>query len=312
MRFDSVKIKKYGLKALWSLFRMIIIAGICFVILYPLFTKIMFGVMDVADVYDGTIKYIPKHFTTDHLREAMKILEFPGSLYNTLIIVSLVSLIHVASGTLVAYGFARYQFRGQNFLFALLLFAMVIPPDLLMIPYYLMFRNFDFWGLGSLLFGEGLQLTDTVWPLALLGMTCTGLKNGLYVFIMRQHFRGIPRELEEAAYVDGAGVLRTLVSIILPSATSMLVTVFLFSFVWQWLDATFTPVLCANMSILPSTLSSLSNPLIFLNDSGGNAWLTASLVKNAGVILAIFPLLLLYLIMQKFFVQSVERSGIVG
>ena len=295
----QVRMKKIGMRIVWALFRLIFIGGVCFVILYPLFTKIMSGLMDVSDVYDSTIRYLPKHYTLEHVKTAMTLLKYPGSLYHTVLLVAAVSLVHVLACTLVAYGFARYQFPGRNLLFGLVLFALVIPPDVLMVPYYLMFRG---WG-----------ITDTLWPQVLLGMTCTGLKNGIYVFIMRQHFTGVPKELEEAAYVDGAGSLKTLFRVILPGAVGMMVTVFLFSFVWQWLDATYTPILCANMDIVPVTVGSLSNPLAGMaGSSDSSMMLTASLVKNAGIILVISPLLVLYLVAQKFFVQSVERSGLVG
>ena len=312
-RDRKILYKKIGMKVVWTLFRLIFIGGICFVILYPLFTKIMSGLMDVSDVYDSTIRYLPKNYTLDNVKTAMNLLEYPTALYNTIGVVMLISLVHVLACTLVAYGFARYSFPGRNLLFMLVLFALVIPPDVLMVPYYLMFRNFGLGGLIPLLFGKNLMLTDTVWPQLLLGMTCTGLKNGIYVFIMRQHFMGVPKELEEAAYVDGAGALKTLFRVILPGAVGMMVTVFLFSFVWQWLDATYTPVLCANMSIVPTTVGNLSNPLVGMQATADSSMmLSASLVKNAGIILVIAPLLFLYLVAQKFFVQSVERSGLVG
>ena len=156
------------------------------------------------------------------------------------------------------------------------------------------------------------MLLDTYWPFILLGMTCTGLKNGLYIFIMRQYFRGVPKELEEAAYVDGAGPLKTLIRIILPGAVSMMVTVFLFSFVWQWLDEIYTPVLCGNMNVIPSTFGNLLNPFTNLTSAGDTMVLTGALLQDAGIVLVIFPLVLLYIAAQKFFVQSMERSGLVG
>lgn len=305
--------KKIGMKMMWTLFRLVFIGGICFVILYPLFTKVMSGLMDVSDVYDSTIRYLPKNYTLDNVKTAMGLLEYPTALYSTVGMVTLISLVQVLSCTLVAYGFARYSFPARNLLFMLVLFALVIPPDVLMVPYYLIFRSFNLGGLIPLIFGKGFMLTDTMWPQLLLGVTCTGLKNGIYVFIMRQHFMGVPKELEEAAYVDGAGALKTLFRVILPGAVGMMVTVFLFSFVWQWLDATYTPVLCANMSIVPTTVGNLSNPLVGMQGtSDSSQMLTASLVKNAGIILVIAPLLVLYLVAQKFFIQSVERSGLVG
>ena len=93
----------------------------------------------------------------------------------------------------------------------------------------------------------------------------------------------------------------------------MMVTVFLFSFVWQWLDATYTPVFCSNSELVPVLIGTLESPLNHISLSGtGSQLMTASLVRNAGIVLAIFPLVILYAFVQKYFVQSVERSGLVG
>ena len=105
---------------------------------------------------------------------------------------------------------------------------MVVPPDLMLMPLYLIF--------------QGLHMIDTPLPFVLMGLTCTGLKNGLYVFLLRQYFLGMPKELEEAAYVDGAGPLKAFATIMLPGAVPMMVTVFLFSCVWQWLDSLYSSV----------------------------------------------------------------------
>lgn len=292
-------VRKKSRALLVGALRLLFLIGLCFIILYPLFKEVTSAFMGLSDVYNSSVKYIPTSLTLTNFYNAWDMLHYPVSLYKTLGTVVLVSLVHMVSSTLVAYGFARYEFRMKNLLFALMLFFMVVPPDVLLVPYFLEFRQ--------------LQLIDTPWPFVLLGATCMGLKNGIYVFMLRQYFRGIPKELEEAAYVDGAGTMKTLVRVILPGASSMLLTVFLFSFVWQWLDATYTPILCANMDIVPVTVGSLSNPLAGMaGSSDSSLMLTASLVKNAGIILVISPLLVLYLVAQKFFVQSVERSGLVG
>ena len=204
----------------------------------------------------------------------------------------------MAMSTFVAYGFARFNFKGNGLLFVMTILAMMIPPDVLLVPYYLYFRS--------------MSILDTWWPLIILSLTCTGLKNGLYIFIMRQYFKGIPRALEEAAYIDGAGVFRTLVSVILPDAKGMMITVFLFSLVWMWLDGTYTPVFCSGLNVLQTTMGTLLNPLDSLADVGNTQVLAGGLIINAGILLVITPLLVLYAIMQKSFVESISRSGLVG
>ena len=228
-------VRKKSRALLVGVLRLLFLIGLCFIILYPLFKEVTSAFMGLSDVYNSSVKYIPTSLTLTNFYNAWDMLHYPVSLYKTLGTVVLVSLVHMVPSALVAYGFARYEFRMKNLLFALMLFFMVVPPDVLLVPYFLEFRQF--------------QLIDTPWPFVLLGATFMGLKNGIYVFMLRQYFRGIPKELEEAAYVDGAGTMKTLVRVILPGASSMLLTVFLFSFVWQWLDATYTPVFCSNSEL---------------------------------------------------------------
>ncbi len=306
------RLKKKAVKWGLAVLRAVFIGGLCFVVLYPLLTLVTSSVMSVSDIYDSSVRFIPKAFTLEHYGNAAKLLGYPSALWNTLLMVTVISVVQTCSCTLVAYGFARFRFRLNGVLFGAVLLVMLIPPDVLMAPYFLMFRNFDFFGIVQAMTGKPLMLLDTYWPFLLLGVTCTGLKNGLYIFIMRQYFRGVPKELEEAAYVDGAGPLKTLIRIILPGATSMMVTVFLFSFVWQWLDEIYTPVLCSMMNVIPSTFGNLLNPFSNMTGAGDTMVLSGALLQDAGIVLVIFPLILLYIVAQRFFVQSMERSGLVG
>lgn len=294
----KMRLKRSAVRLVLSVLRLLFIAGICFVILYPLITELSTSVMSVQDVYDGTVKYVPKHFTLSHYTEAMRLLKYGSAMLNTIPMAIVISAVQMISSTFVAYGFARFNFKGNNILFLAAILAMMIPPDVLLVPYYLQFRS--------------LSLLNTWWPMIILGLTCTGLKNGLYIFIMRQYFKGVPRALEEAAYIDGAGVFRTLVSIILPDARSMMVTVFLFSFVWTWLDGMYIPVFCSNLDVLPTTIGALENPFANLANAGNTQILAGGLIQNAGIVLVIAPLLVLYVIAQKSFVESVSRSGLVG
>lgn len=156
---------------------------------------------------------------------------------------------------------------------------------------YLNFRYFDLFGL---LPDGGLNLLGTMWPFVLTSITATGLRNGIFIYILRQFFRGMPRDLEDAAYVDGAGPLRT--------------------FVWQWNDYFLTNIFLSNTTVLPTTLEGLlfsaSGYMV-----GGNAMLTgqyASLINNTGMLLFMMPLLILYAFMQRYFIESIERTGLVG
>ena len=296
---------------LFKILRFILLFGISFIILYPLITKFMISFMSIEDVYNNSVKYIPKNFTLDNYENAIEILEINKIVLTSFLVPGVLSVIHMCSSTLVAYGFARYNFRLKKFFFGLVLVGLVIPPDLVLLPLYMQFRYFDVFGIFELLTGSSISLLNTPWPQVLLGSTCTGLKNGLYIFIMIQYFRGLPKELEEAAYVDGASTFQAFIKVFLPSAKQIMMTVFLFSFVWQWLDDIYTSAFMKNVKIMSTQLLRLSNTDLG-NAMGIQNMAEFSLMRNASMVIALLPVLILYLICQKYFTESVERSGLTG
>lgn len=307
----AVKIT-YGkvVRGIWAFVRAVIVIGICFVILQPLLTKICVSVMDERDLYDASVKYVAKHFTSRNFKMAFDGLSFGKSFWVTLGMSSLISLLQLMACLLTAYGFARFRFPGRKLLFVLVLFTMIVPPQIIMLPMFMRFRYFSFFGLT-------VNLIDTPVPLIIHAITCTGFKNGLYVYMLRQFFKGMPRELDEAAFVDGCGKFRTFVQIMLPSAVPMMVTVFLFGFVWQWTDSFYTSLYMPNAATLATKLSSLATAVYAKYQSFGGSMNFispgfASMMNNTGVIILIVPLIILYLVCQRYFVEGIERSGIVG
>lgn len=295
-KIDKVKLKKYTLKYVISIVRLIFIIGMCFVVLFPLFQKIVLSIMSSVDLYDATVTYIPKHLTTANYSAAWTKLGGITVFLRTLGLTVCCALLNVICATLVGYGLARFKFKGNGLVFGLVILALVLPSDLLFIPRYMMFSS------------AGL-LNDSWVPMLAFSITCTGLKASLYIFLMRQFFKGQPHELEEAAYVDGAGPLKTFVSIMLPGAVSMMITVFLFAFVWQWLDDSYTTVFMRKVELIPTKYTSLHYDF---SDNTALAALNISLTKSAGVIIIIAPLVALYAFTQRYFVESISRSGLVG
>ncbi len=290
-----------------SILRYLILIGISYVILYPLIVKFSSSIMTRTDVWDPSVLIVPKYPSLNNYRLAWRFMEFPLAFWNSFKLALGVSVLQLVSCTLVGYGFARYNFVGNKFWFALVIFSLIIPPELILIPLYLNFRFFDFFGI---LADGGFNLLGTYWPFILPAATASGFKNGLYIYIMRQIFRGAPKELEEAAYVDGAGPLRTFTSIVLPGAVHGLVIVFLFSFVWMWNDFSLTSFYLPKAKILPIMLNDLARAV--LGDQYLHAPVEASLVNNAGSFLIILPLLVIYGLLQRHFVESVERTGLTG
>lgn len=302
--------RKFG-KFMSRFIRLLVILGICYVILMPLLTKISSSFMMERDLYDQTVKWIPRNPTFQNFRLVWNYMKYPEAFKNSLSLSLTVSILQLVSCTIVAYGFARFPFRGAKLLFGLMIFILIVPPQMIMIPLYLNFRYFDLFGL---LPNGGINLLGSYWPFILTSATATGLRNGIFIYILRQFFRGMPRDLEDAAYVDGAGPFKTFYRIMLPGAIPAMVIVFLFAFVWQWNDFFLTNIFLGGKTMLPLTLDGL----LFSASGfmvGGNAMLTgqyASLINNTGMLMFMAPLLLLYAFMQRYFIESIERTGLVG
>lgn len=309
MKIKKMTAARLG-RLLLAIVRGVIVIGICFVILYPIYLKLSVSFMDERDLYDATVKCVPKHFTLDNYRHVIEGLDYWKSMFNTALLSAGVSALQLLACMLTAYSFARFRFPGKNILFGAVIFTLIVPPQIVMLPMFMHFRFFN-------LFGKTVNLIETPWPMLIQAITCMGFKNGLYIYMLRQFFKGLPKELEEAAFVDGCGKLRTFLQIMMPSSIPMMVTVFLFGFVWQWTDSFYTGLYMPKAGLLSNNLSALAGVLgkQYQNMGGTMNFVSpgfASMVNNTGSILLILPLILLYLFCQKYFVEGIERSGIVG
>jgi multiple sugar transport system permease protein len=303
-------------KWLWIIIRTVLIAGISFVVLYPIIERVSIAFKDRIDIYDNSVIMIPKHFTFGNFILVSRVLKYPEVLLNTVLLSGLVMLLQTFTCVLAGYGFSRMKFRGSGLLFACVIFTILVPSQTIMIPTYLQYKNFDFLGLVSLIQGKPLNLIDTFWPFVISSVLGIGLKTGLFVYIFRQFFRGIPNDLEEAAWVDGSGTFSTFIRIILPISIPAVVTVMLFSFVWQWNDSFFTGMILNDTKVMSSFVSGAwGQIIIYLRSTELTASedpFYASMIQNTAVLMAISPLIIMYLFVQRHFVESMERSGMVG
>jgi multiple sugar transport system permease protein len=294
--------------------RTLLIIGISYVILYPVFLMFSTAFMDPSNIYDVTVVWIPRDVTLDNFPPVLQVMDYLQSALNSFLLSFSVSVLHVVTCALIGYGFARYKFPGRSILFALVIVTLVVPPQTIMIPLFLHFRFFDVFGLVELISGEpGVNLLDSFWPFILQSATGMGIRNGLYILIFRQFFRNMPKEIEDAAWVDGAGHFRTFSQVMAPNAVAPIVTVFLFSFVWQWNDYFFASLFLERTSLLPLELDTLAASIGVLSGQGQQLDpYYVSLLNNTGSLLVIAPLLIMYVFLQRYFVESVERTGLVG
>ena len=346
---------------LW-IFRMVLMIGISYIVLFPFLTKISGSFMAPEDFVDVTVRLIPKHFTLDIYRGIINELGYWEAFMNTFTLSFCCAIIQTFICCLIGYGFAKFKFRGRNLLFMLVMLTMIVPHQTLQLSMFMEFRYFDIFGIVRLLKGGGIELfghnikdlgegvaavfekinilpdeikwgqyftergvekwkvqmevteaginlCNTYFPLVLLSLGGLAFKNGLYIFLLRQFFRGIPDELEESAYMDGSGTFRTFIQIILPLSVPMMITVFLFAFCWQWTDTFYTQMFMTSSET--RLLSQIVEVPVSLQDGSfaGQQLYNSAIINTCGLMI-IFPLVILYAFCQKFLVQGIEHSGI--
>lgn len=298
----------------YRVIRAVLLFGLCFLILQPLINKLSVSLMTEANLYDATVINIPRDWTFGNFKLVNELIGYWKCLFNSIWVSLLVAVLQVGAATLVGYGFARFKFPLKNVWFGCVILLIIIPPQTIMSPLYLYFRNFDVFGIIRAITGKTLNLQKTMWPYLMMCMTCMGFKSGLYIFMLRQYFRGVPKELEEAAYVDGCGNLQTFFRIMLPDAKSMIVSCFLFAYVWQWTDSFYSKMFMGDMELLPKGLNSISGRLDQYVKTVSSGTLASqgflNQIISTGTLMAIFPLLILYLFAQKGFVESLSQTGI--
>ncbi len=277
----------------WKIVRAIILIGCCYTIIYPFLLKTIDAFKSFEDYLDPAVKYIPKYFTLANIKNVLSQLSWQKSFPVTFLYSALIAGLQVLVCGLAGYGFGRFKFRGSKIIFALVIMELLVPPQTLIIPLFLRFRFF---------YG-GANLIGTYWPIIIMALTGMGIRNGLYIFMFRQTFRNMPKELEEAALIDGCSAFKTFFRVMLPNSVSMMVTVFLISFAWQWTDTTFTQRFQRGTSLLANMIS---------NVDGGEEEVMVLQYNNTAAVLCVLPIMLVYLIGQKFIIQGVERSGITG
>ena len=320
-----------------KIFRFIFLLGIAYIVLFPFFSKIAGSFMAPEDFIDVTVRLVPKNFTLDIYKAIWTDLDYLEALINTTLISLLLALLQTFTCCVIAYGLAKYKFKGNGLIFMLVMVTMIIPHKTLQSSMSMNFTYFDIANILSTLSGgtivdidffglfqftldsplsvlnlpeNSINLKNTIWPFIILSVTGLAFKNGLYIFMLRQFFRGIPDSLEESAYIDGSGDFRTFLQIILPMSVPMMITVFLFSFCWQWTDTFYTSMFFTNMKEAPMMLSQIIGIPKSLDTEYAGQMLYETAIRNTCGIMIIAPLVVLYVFLQRYLVEGIERSGL--
>lgn len=319
---NVISSKKYSKKVqgfIFSAFRLFFLLCIGYLILYPLLYMVITSISS-GDAYNNSIRvWIPSELNIkENFSRAIEVLEYPKAFLSTFKNQIISALIEVASCAFVAYGFARFNFKGKKICTLFLLVSILVPDMIVIIPRVLSYSNVDFLGilglfnkiLGIDLRPRIIDTSFTFWIPSLLGV---GLKSGILIYIYIQFFHGLPHELEEAAWIDGAGPLRTFFSIALPSSGVVILTVTIFAVIWHWNDSLLSSMyllddypLAVKLSLFESTMAQK----FFLTLSRDTP--DGAVVLMAGCLLFILPMLVMYMIIQRWFIESIDRVGITG
>ena len=320
----KLKASNTWIKAGITVIRFILMLGVSYVILYPFFSRIAESFMTKMDIMNPTVTFIPRDFTLEIYRSVIVDKFYLEALLNTFLLSLACALIQMLISCLIGYGLAKFKFKGNKLVMIAVIVTMVIPHMTLKHSFIMFFTNFDiltvngmnYEGPIELILGKTVDLTNSFAPLIIMSFTGIAFKNGLYIYLLRQFFKGVPDELEESAYVDGAGTFRTFFQIILPLAVPMMITVFLFSFSWQWTDEFYTKIFFMDTNpeteiyLMPDVYEAPFNSLIPEGATVTSTYQTA--LHNTTGIMIIAPLVILYLFCQRYLVQGIERSGLVG
>lgn len=301
-----------------SLLKFLLIFGICVLFLFPLFYCIIFAFQSPETVTDPSVILIPKEFSLESIKTVWNVMNVGRAYSSTLISAVFSTVGTLFSCSLAGYSIARYNYKEKPLIFILVILMIVIPPQALETSQFLNYSFFDFGGLLKIFSPitgvSHISLIDTLWVYILPAFFAQGLKAGIFIFIFRQFFLGIPKNLEEAAWIDGCGPWGTFLKIVVPITMPAFVTVIIFSVVWHWTDY------YNSVAYFTEQQVTLGQMIKGLGDALSRAeyipeFYTETEIKTysqAATFLIIMPLTIMFIVLQRFFTESIERTGLVG
>ena len=330
-RLRALRYAKTGSSIVYSIFRFILLISIGYIILYPLLYMIITSITAPTSFVNSTRVWIPTEFmVVDNYNKAYIALDYFASLFNTLRFEVVSALLEVCSCAIIGYGFARFNFKGKKILTGVLFLTILVPDMLVLVPRMVNYSNLDFAYIGhgiealvhwiGSLFGADWSafnitpdVVNTGWTLWLPSVLGVGLRSGVLIYIYIQFFTSLPRELEEAAWVDGAGPFKTFLRIAVPSSSVVFITVLVFSLIWHWNDTLLAGMYFTENMPLAVRMGTIND---FIGAKFG-LYQGSSSPQQAAVLMAaclmfIAPMLIFYMIVQRGFVESIDRVGITG
>lgn len=281
----------------------ILLIGISYLFIFPLLNMVSKSFMSPEDLTDPSITWLPTTLYLENYVKAFKTLDFVRSFLNSLVITVVSAVLQTAVSAVTAYGLARFRMRYAKALIVIILLTYMIPVETTLIPRYVLFNNY--------------KLLDTPLSFWLTSLFGQGIKSSLFILVFYQIFSNYSVSIDEAAAIDGAGYYKIFRAIALPIARSGIILTFLFSFVWYWNETRQAGLYFGNtIKTLPMKLGSFAASYQTLYEASES---TSGVLTNineaitlAGTMLSILPIMIMYIALQKQFVESIEKSGITG
>lgn len=274
-----------------------------YILLSPLIEVISKSFMSQEDLINPEVFFVPKHFTFKNFGVAITVLDIWKALFNSIWFSALLAVLQTIVSALTAYAFARYQFKGKKILFGLLIVSFIIPSSVLIVTRITLFS----WMQSTF----GVKFMNSITPNVLVTLFGQGVYSTILILIFYNFFKQIPYELDEAAYMDGANSFQVFYHVILKLSLPVILTVFLFGFVWNWNESIMTNTFVKSaLTLVPQQLASFDALFNSLETSGATDLNEG--YKMAGTLLSILPLIILYIFVQKRFIEGIEQTGITG
>jgi multiple sugar transport system permease protein len=284
-----------GLLFKMALYLMLI--GIGFVYVYPLLYMLSVALQDLSDLLSPSVFYIPTKLYLDNIQTSFQVLNYIPTLLSSLSVTLIPAILQTLVASLIGYGFARFQFPFKKLWMSIVILTYIIPPQVVMIPRFVLFNDLGF-----------IESILSIIVPATLGQ---GLYSAVFILIFYQFYKMIPKALDEAAQLDGASPIYIYFHIAVPLSLPSFVTSFLFSFVWYW-NETYTSSLFLGSNFQTLQLKLLSFVSSYQDLFPGQAALIHEGVRMAATLLIILPMLIVYMVMQKLFIQGIDQSGLTG
>ncbi len=284
----------------------LIMLGCSFIFFYPYLKMLVMSFFSAEDLNNFTVSWIPRNFTFSNYSTALQFINYFQNAKNTLIVTAISTAGQMLSCAMTGYALGRYKFRGRSILFAIVLIAMVVPIQTYIVPQYLLYSKIGW--------------LNTYLPLTVPAFFGYGLKGTFFTYIFMQYFASLPKELSEAAKVDGCGFIKNFIYIMIPIARSSFLVVFVFAIVWHWSDyyepAMFISV--SNKAMIASGLENLSYITTISSEMISESYdVSSEMVINnatlmAGALMITLPVLVIFCFLQRRFVQGIEHTGLTG